>query len=70
MNELNKEINPHLKEKHLQIFETYVKDWCWLIDDERDWKWWWCCSNPWWNNTPCQTCNMLWHKYETKIDLI
>ena len=66
---LDKEINPHLKDEHLDIFNTYVKEWDWLDKDYRDWKWWWWSNNPWWNNKPCPECNRLWHKYDDEIDI-
>ena len=68
LNELNKEINPHLLQCHNKIYKKYVRDWFWLRSDYRNWNWWWWAENPWWNE-PCKTCNDLWHKYEKKIDL-
>ena len=64
---LGKEITPHLKSEHLEIFNTYVKEWDWLENDLRDWKWWWWANNPWWDNKPCIECNDLWHKYDDEI---
>ena len=64
---LEKEINPHLKKEHLDIFNSYVKDWNWLENDNRDWKWWWWCDNPWWEKKSCPECNTLWHKYDDEI---
>ena len=66
---LDKGINPHLKSKHLEIFEKYVKNWNWLVDTNQDWKWWWWMDNPWWENKPCQECNRLWHKYDDEIEV-
>ena len=66
---LDKEINPHLKSEHLEIFEKYVKEWEWLIDTNKDWKWWWWADNEWWGNKPCKECNDLWHKYEDDIQV-
>ena len=66
---LNKEITPHLKEEHSEIFNNYVKEWDWLQYDNKDWKWWWWCSNPWWNNLPCKKCNELWHQYEDEVQI-
>ena len=66
---LNKEITPHLKDKHNEIFYLYVKDWNWLETDIKDWKWWWWSKNPWWKNTICNECNNLWHKYESEIEI-
>ena len=65
---LDLEINPHLKNSHKEIYENHVKDWNWLEFNEKDWKWWWWCNKPWWNNTPCLECNILWHNYENDID--
>ena len=65
---LEKEITPHLKKEHLDIFNSYVKDWNWLENDNRDWKWWWC-NNPWWKNKSCPECNILWHKYDDEITI-
>ena len=64
---LGKEITPHLKSEHLEIFNAHVKEWDWLENDPRDWKWWWWDNNPWWNNKPCIECNNLWHKYDDEI---
>ena len=66
---LDKEINPHLKSEHLNIFNEHVKEWEWLENDNRDWKWWWWCNMPWWENKSCKECNILWHKYEDKIQV-
>ena len=66
---LQREITPHLKNEHLEIFNTYVKEWEWLEEDNRDWKWWWWCNNPWWNNKSCKVCNILWHKYEDEVQI-
>ena len=66
---LDKEINPHLKSEHLEIFEKYVKEWEWLVDTNKDWKWWWWSDNEWWENKPCKECNELWHKYEDEIQV-
>ena len=66
---LNKEITPHLKAEHLEIFEKYTKNWDWLIDTNKDWKWWWWCDNEWWENKSCKECNNLWHKYEDEIQV-
>jgi hypothetical protein len=67
---LDKEINSHLKHKHLEIYLNYTKDWEWLVYDKKDWKWWWWCSQPWWENKSCEKCNNLWHKYENEIDVL
>ena len=67
VNILELEINPHLKENHIEIFENHVKNWEWLKNDCRDWKWWWWADNPWWT-APCLECNVLWHKYEHLVD--
>lgn len=64
---LDLEINPHLKQEHKEIFENQVKNWEWLRNDNRDWKWWWWADNPWWF-APCVECNDLWHKYEHLVD--
>ena len=64
---LSKEITPHLKSEHLEIFNEYVREWEWLENDQRDWKWWWWSNNPWWHNQPCKECNRLWHKYDNEI---
>ena len=64
---LNREITPHLKKEHLKIFNEHVKEWDWLENDERDWKWWWWSSMPWWENKSCEECNNLWHKYDDEI---
>ena len=66
---LDKEINPHLKSEHLNIFNEHVKEWEWLQNDNRDWKWWWWCNMPWWENKSCLECNILWHKYEDEIQV-
>jgi len=66
---LDKEINPHLKSEHLNIFNEHVKEWEWLQNDNRDWKWWWWCYMPWWENKSCLECNNLWHKYEDEIQV-
>ena len=66
---LDKEINPHLKKEHKEIYENYVKDWDWLVDKDEDWKWWWWSNNEWWENKPCIECNILWHKYEFAIQV-
>ena len=66
---LDKEINPHLKQEHLEIFEKYVDNWNWLVDTNKDWKWWWWSNNEWWENKPCIECNNLWHKYEDEIQV-
>ena len=66
---LDKEINPHLKKEHLNIFNEHVKEWEWLENDSRDWKWWWWCNMPWWENKSCLECNILWHKYEDEIQV-
>lgn len=66
---LNKEINPHLKEKHFNIFYNYVKDWDWLENVNLDWKWWWYSQNPWWNNEGCEKCNNLLNKYNDEIKI-
>ena len=66
---IGKEITPHLKNEHNEIFNTYVKDWNWLENINKDWKWWWWASNEWWNNIPCQKCNELWHKYEDEVQV-
>ena len=66
---LDKEINPHLKSQHQEIFEKYVDDWNWLIDTNKDWKWWWWANNEWWENKTCPECNDLWHKYEDEIQV-
>ena len=66
---LDKEINPHLKSEHLTIFNEHVKEWEWLENDKRDWKWWWWCNMPWWENKSCKECNILWHKYEDEIQV-
>ena len=66
---LDKEINTHLKSEHFEIFENYVKNWDWLIDTNKDWKWWWWCSNEWCENKSCKECNDLWHKYEDEIQV-
>ena len=66
---LDKEINPHLKAEHLNIFNEHVKEWEWLQNDKRDWKWWWWCNMPWWENKSCKECNILWHKYENEIQV-
>ena len=66
---LDKEINPHLKSEHLEIFNNYTKDWDWLIDTNKDWKWWWWSYNEWWENKSCIECNELWHKYEDEIQV-
>jgi hypothetical protein len=63
---LDLEINPHLLNKHTVIYTLYVKNWDFLANDLRDWKWWWWANNPWWNE-PCLVCNELWHKYEDEI---
>lgn len=65
---LDLEINPHLEEAHLEIYKDHVRDWIWLLNEKRDWKWWWWCNNPWWGNVPCMQCNILWHKYEAELD--
>jgi len=66
---INREITPHLKNNHSDIFNTYVKEWEWLEEDNRDWKWWWWCNNPWWENKSCKECNELWHKYENEVQI-
>ena len=66
---LSIEIIPHLKEKHLEIFNNYTKNFDWLEFDKRDWKWWWWSNLPWWNNNVCELCNILWHKYEDEIQI-
>ncbi len=66
---LDKEITPHLKAEHLEIFEKYTKNWDWLIDTNKDWKWWWWSDNEWWENKSCKECNNLWHKYEDEIQV-
>ena len=66
---LNKEITPHLKDKHNEIFYTYVKEWNWLETNNKDWKWWWWGKNPWWKNSICNECNNLWQKYENEIEI-
>ena len=65
----NKEITPHIKEKHNAIFNTYVKEWNWLETSNKDWKWWWWSENPWWENYICNECNILWRKYENEIEI-
>ena len=66
---LEKEINPHLRNEHYEIYNQYVKDWLWLEEIKKDWKWWWWASNEWWKNKPCIKCNELWHKYEDEIEI-
>ena len=66
---LGKEITPHLKKEHLDIFNEHVKEWNWLDEDNKDWKWWWWCDMPWWKNKPCEECNKLWLKYEDEIQI-
>ena len=66
---LNREITPHLKKEHSKIFDEHVKEWKWLENDNRDWKWWWWCNMPWWENKPCLECNNLWHKYDDEIKI-
>ena len=66
---LDKEINPHLKSEHSEIYKNYTKDWDWLIDTNKDWKWWWWSNNEWWENKSCIECNILWHKYEDEIQV-
>ena len=66
---LEKEITPHLKTEHSEIFNKYVKEWIWLESSNEDWKWFWWCNLPWWNNQSCQQCNILWHKYEDEVEV-
>jgi hypothetical protein len=61
---LDIEINPHLRECHTHIYDTYVRDWEFLGSTKKEWKWWWWAHNDWWENKPCPECNVLWHKYE------
>jgi hypothetical protein len=67
INIIKQEINPHLEKEHNSIFKKYVKEWKWLYEVKTDWKWWWWASNKWWENKPCEECNILWHKYEFEI---
>lgn len=64
---INLEINSHLKSTHESIHSDYCRDWNWLYEESRDWKWWWWASNPWWTSS-CEPCNVLWHKYELLLD--
>ena len=66
---LGKEITPHLKKEHLDIFNEHAKEWKFLEHDKRDWKWWWWNIMPWWKNKACIECNILWHKYEDEIQV-
>ena len=66
---LGKEITPHLKNEHNEIFNGYVKEWDWLENVNKDWKWWWWASNEWWHNIPCIKCNELWHKYDKEVQV-
>ena len=66
---LGKEITPHLKNEHNEIFNGYVKEWDWLENVNKDWKWWWWASNEWWHNIPCIKCNELWHKYDNEVQV-
>jgi hypothetical protein len=66
---LDVQINPHLKQMHMDIYDLHVKEWDWLSKDDRDWKWWWWSNNPWWTS-PCQECNNLWHMFEDEIEPI
>lgn len=65
---LDKEITPHLKDQHLEIFINFVDDWKWLSYLNKDWKWWWWSKTAWWANKICDKCNILWHKYEDEIE--
>jgi len=65
---LDIEINPHLNEKHKEIYIKYVAGWVWLYSKKEDWKWWWWAKNAWWNNKECGKCMKLWKLYEKEID--
>jgi hypothetical protein len=65
---LSNEINPHLIQNHLTVFNDHVKNWDWLESINKDWKWWWWAKNPWFENVSCEECNILWHKYENEIE--
>ena len=67
---LNKEINPHLEEKHKKIYNEYVNDWIWLNYDTNDWNWWWWSYNYWWNNQECKYCTELNNKYEDQLNAL
>ena len=65
---LELEIKPHLVTNHKDIFDNYIKNFEYLLDDSRDWKWFWWSDNPWWNNQPCEECIILSQKYEHFLD--
>ena len=65
---LEKEIDIHLKNSHDQIYREVVKNWEWLIDSNKDWKWWWWKDNAWWNDIHCDKCIEIWEKYDMDID--
>ena len=65
---LEKNINFHLKNAHNKIYIEVVKDWDWLHDSEKDWKWWWWSNNPWWNGNHCKECIRIWEENDMEID--
>lgn len=67
---IDQDIIQHLTEAHLEIYDTYAKDFEYLRTDNRTWEWWWFASNPWWNNTPCPPCNVLYDARKAEIEII
>lgn len=49
----DKEITPHLIDKHFYIYITFLDKWNWLSYLDEDWKWWWWSKTAWWANNTC-----------------